>query len=346
MKFATMFSHHLQRIQLILIRAWYNPHPIKWLIPISWLFSLVILMRRFLYRIHLIKQHSFSVPVIIVGNISVGGNGKTPCVIALTHYLRQRGMQPGIVSRGYGGSKNKIPHTVQLTDTASDVGDEALLLKQRCQCPVVIAKKRADAVDHLLKTTDCNVVISDDGLQHYALARTVEIIMMDGTHGLGNQYCLPAGPLREPVSRIQQSDAIVLTGNVTSRSQLATTLKMPPTYIMSLAATVCYQLHAPDKQVPLTQLAKQTVHAVAGIAHPSRFFTMLSAMNIHVIEHAFADHYAFQAVDFADFADECILLTEKDAVKCQHCQLTNAWVVPVEGLLPDAFYDIILKALL
>lgn len=324
---------HLQTMQKKLIRSWYSQQTTYWLLPFGWLFRMIVWVRYRLYHHRVLRSYRFNVPVIIVGNISVGGTGKTPCVIALVDYFRQRGLQPGIVSRGYGGRQYRTPYTVETGDLPTDVGDEALLLKQRCQCPVVIAKQRAAAVHHLLKTSDCNVIISDDGLQHYALARTYEIVMIDGERGFGNQMTLPAGPLREPLPRLQRSDALVVTGD--KSLSLPSNLSLPPTYSMPLKVTCCYALQSPSQQKPLTDFTGQCVHGVAAIGHPERFFQLLVSYGIQVIEHAFADHHHFELADFAEFADKCILLTEKDAVKCQSLQLSNAWVVQIQGHLPD-----------
>lgn len=193
-----------------LLRKWYSSRPLFfWLIPFATVYRCIIFLRRWLYRHHWFKSTKFSVPVIVVGNITVGGTGKTPCVIALTKLLREAGFRPGIISRGYGGHALHYPQWVNPISDPALVGDEAVLLARATQCPVVVAPKRVLAAKELLTNTDCNVLLSDDGLQHYALARTLEIAVIDGQRRLGNGFCLPAGPLREPEKRLNEVDFII-----------------------------------------------------------------------------------------------------------------------------------------
>ena len=323
---------------------WYRSRILYYgLLPVSILFRGIILLRRLAYRCHIFKTHRFSVPIIIVGNLSIGGTGKTPCVMALVEALREKGFKPGIISRGYGGKLNHKLCVVLPTHSPSEVGDEALLLKQRCQLPVIIARKRVQAVRYLLDNTDCNVIVSDDGLQHYALAGSVKITMIDGQRGLGNGHVLPAGPLREPVSALARCDFMVITG--TPQANLPIVPLISNVYHMTLKPSQVYALHDPNTQRALSQFTDQTVYAVAGIGHPQRFFAMLRALGIKIIEKAYADHHVFKLSDFATFQNQCIFLTEKDAVKCQHIDLPNAWVVPIDGSLGADFFNALCKKL-
>ena len=325
------YGHHF--ISQYVTKIWYGKSVLSYvLFPISWVFRAIIWLRCSAYRYGWLKQTVFPVPVIIVGNITVGGTGKTPCVIALVNALRERGWQPGIVSRGYGGALNGAVHEVSETDLPSETGDEALLLKRRCQCPVVVGKKRVAAVRYLLETSTCDVIISDDGLQHYALSRQVEIVMIDGKRGVGNACCLPAGPLREPVSRIRQSDFVVVTGN-TAEIDLPIMPSKSSVYSMALQMKAVYALCDETAKMSLSQLQHQTVHAIAGLGHPRRFFDMLHQLGLQVIEHAYPDHHVFEPADFAGFNQALIVMTEKDAVKCQEMALPNAWVVSIDGIL-------------
>jgi tetraacyldisaccharide 4'-kinase len=302
-------------------RYWYRP---KWhlitlsLLPFSWLFGLCVVVRRGLYRIGIIKKYHFSVPVIVVGNITVGGTGKTPFVIELAAWLQTQGYRPGIVSRGVGGKKQGVPYRVRKNDTAEDVGDEALLLKQRTDCPLVICVDRAAAVRDLLQHTHCNIVISDDGLQHYRLGRAMEIVLVDAVRGMGNRCLLPAGPLREPTSRLQHVDFVVINGGSDTDD-----------YTMSFIPTQLVSLSRPQQKISLADFANRTVHAVAGIGHPERFFTMLNQAGLHVIQHVFPDHYLYQSCDI-HFADSFpIIMTEKDAVKCRSFADERCWYLNI-----------------
>jgi tetraacyldisaccharide 4'-kinase len=301
------------------------------LLPLSWLFGMAVVLRQFCYRNQLKKTVHFSVPVVVVGNITVGGTGKTPLVIWLVKFLKEQGFRPGIVSRGVGGMKQYLPH---LVDTESDpqiVGDEAVLLAKQTHCPVVICIDRVAAVQELLRTTPCNIVIADDGLQHYRLGRTFEIAIVDGERQLGNGCLLPAGPLRELPARLQQVDCIVTHGSAGDVT-------------MQLQGDELNAVHGDAKQA-LNQLTSKTVHAVAGIGNPSRFFTMLRSKGFQVIEHVFPDHHLYTAKDF-NFADgDIIIMTEKDAVKCKHIADERFWYLPVQAKVDPKLQDLLLGKL-
>lgn len=323
-------------------RIWYRSRIMYCgLLPFSFVFGSMVFLRRLAYRCHLFKRHRFAVPIVIVGNLSVGGTGKTPCVIALVDALRKRGFKPGIISRGYGGHYNNKPCIVLPTHSPKEVGDEALLLQQRCQVPVIIGRRRVDAARYLIDNTDCDVIISDDGLQHYALVGSVNVVMIDGERALGNACMLPAGPLREPVSALKRADVIVITAK--PRAYLPIMDVISRLYHMKLQPGQAYRLQAPNTKAALSAFKNQTVYAVAGIGHPQRFFAMLRAWGINVVEKAYPDHHAFKPADFNAFYDQCIFLTEKDAVKCRQINLPHAWIVPIEGLLSEDFFDVLCK---
>lgn len=299
------------------------------LLPFSWLFAFCTTLRRWLYRKGILKKYQFSVPVVVVGNITVGGTGKTPFVIWLVKWLQDHGFHPGIVSRGVGGKKHRLPHRVKENDGPSDVGDEALLLKRKTNCSVVICVDRVKAVRDLLHDAHCDIVISDDGLQHYGLGRDIEIALIDAVRGVGNQCLLPAGPLREPPSRLKEVDFVVVNGE----NDEAVSAQYAPSshYTMSYIPTEVVSLHRPQQKMSLADFAssQNTVHAVAGIGHPERFFTMLRQTGLKVIPHVFSDHYLYQAKDF-HFADAFpIIMTEKDAVKCEAFMDTRFWYLRI-----------------
>tara|TARA_R110000868_G_scaffold8205_3_gene42594 strand:- start:180200 stop:181177 length:978 start_codon:yes stop_codon:yes gene_type:complete len=314
---------------------WYRTNSLTvLLIPLSWLFYIVILLRRFCYRISLCRSQSFPVPIIVIGNITVGGTGKTPMIIALANHLQQQGFKPAIVSRGYGGHNQK-PRIVTPNSQPSLVGDEPILIARHTNCPMVICRNRPAAVQALLNEHDCDVILSDDGLQHYALKRDIEVVMVDGSRRFGNQHLLPAGPLREPVSRLAKSDFTVVNGKAEQSEEFS----------MRIIVGNAYCLTNPRCQRPLLGFANRTVHAVAGIGNPDKFFASLRAENINVIEHAFPDHYDYQANDL-NFGDDLpIIMTEKDAVKCHEFVNSKTWCLPIIALPEENFLQALLSKL-
>lgn len=316
-------------------RSWYQPQPIRWLLaPLSWLYRAIIALRYYMYQRGLFKSSSLSVPVIIVGNITVGGTGKTPTVIWLAKQLKQAGYKPGIISRGYGGKAAKQPIIVSEASIASDVGDEPVIIHRQAACPMVVGSKRVAAGQMLLTNYDCDVIISDDGLQHYALNRDIEIVVIDGQRGFGNQYCLPAGPLREPLSRLEQVHFIIHNGSPTAVQ-----------YNMTLTQQQAVNLSDPKISKPLAEFEQTEVHAVAGIGNPQRFFDQLITQKMIVTPHPFADHHPFEPSDL-DFGDQKqILMTEKDAVKCHHFAHKNMWYVPIEATISGKLSKYLLDTL-
>lgn len=292
------------------------------LLPFSFLFFLTVALRKWFYRVGFFKTHRFSVPVIVVGNITVGGTGKTPLVIALAQSLKKQGRRPGIVSRGYG-AVIKTPTFVWPDSPYRDVGDEPLLIAKRVDCPVVVFPKRVKAVEYLLKNTDCDVVICDDGLQHYALVRDIEIVVIDGERNFGNGYCLPAGPLRETTSRLKTVNYQVYNNGTQqqTKAENAFEMKLIPDQIMSVKDF--------KATLDMQQLKSKIVHAVAGIGNPRRFFETLRAMKLRFFEHPFPDHHLFKPEDFNFGEDAIILMTEKDAVKCTDFADDRFWFLRV-----------------
>lgn len=306
-----------------IVQAWYEGHAgLVALWPLEKLYSTVIRRKRKRFLRGELDSYRAPVPVIIVGNITVGGTGKTPLILWLIEFCRSKGLRVGVVSRGYGGEPPRWPWLVQASDDASLVGDEPCLLVRRTGVPLVIDPQRPNAVRHLLAEHEVDVVLCDDGLQHYQLARDLELVLVDASRGLGNQRCLPAGPLREPVERLQSVDAVLFNGAKQDSAH---------GFAMSLEPTQLINVQTGESQ-PLSYFpAGQQVHAVAGIGHPQRFFNTLEQLCWRPIAHAFADHAQYRAEDL-NFADELpVLMTEKDAVKCQSFAQPNWWYVAVDA---------------
>jgi tetraacyldisaccharide 4'-kinase len=309
---------------------WYNSSPVSiFLLPLSWLFCAVAILRRWSYGMGLLKVHRLPVPVVVVGNISVGGTGKTPLVAWLVAYLKQQGYRPGIVSRGYGGGANHWPQQVRPDSDPRMVGDEAILLARRSNCPMSVGPDRVAAANALLEYTDCDFIVSDDGMQHYALGRDMEIAVVDGVRRFGNGHCLPAGPLREPQSRLKTVDMVITNGVAGVRE-----------YSMKLEPDMLWNLPSPQVHKPLSAFRGKTVHAVAGIGNPQRFFTQLGESGIDVIEHPFPDHHPFKAADIQFDDGLPVLMTEKDAVKCFDFAQERHWCVPVQAQIDDRFIQV------
>jgi len=309
------------------------------LVPLSWLFGFVVATRRLLYRVGVLRAHRANVPVVVVGNLTVGGTGKTPLTVWLAARLRERGMRPGIVLRGYGRVSSRS-QLVQADSSAESVGDEALVLSRRCQCPVAVGADRVAAARLL---TDVDVIIADDGLQHLRLARDVEIGVVDSMRGFGNGRLLPAGPLRESRARLHSVDAVVVNG---SRAGEEHVFPNPNRFGMMLEPRAAVSLQDGQSR-PLREFALRPVHAVAAIGNPARFFALLRSYDLEPIEHGLPDHapIARRDVDFGDGLD--VLMTEKDAVKCKAAPGLRLWYVPVDAAVnPDqgnALVDLVLE---
>ena len=295
-------------------QAWYSGA--RWpllLLPLSSLFWLIVMFRRLAYQLRILPTRRVNVPVIIIGNITVGGSGKTPLVAWLVEHLRQSGWTPGIVSRGYGGQSKTWPQAVTAQSNPEQVGDEPVMLALTTGCPVAVAPSRYAAAKMLLEQ-GVDIIVADDGLQHYALARDIEIAVRDMQRGYGNRQLLPAGPLREPLGRLRSVDMEIVHGRGGD-------------FRLEIEVVAPLSNDAPAE--PLLEFAGKTVHAVAGIGNPQRFFDALIAAGIIVIPHPFPDHHAFTEKEVA-FKDDGhpVLMTAKDAVKCRHFAGAKHWYVP------------------
>jgi tetraacyldisaccharide 4'-kinase len=305
----------------VLNSIWYGNNPLRWLLwPVSLVYLTLSRLRRFLYAKGWLETIDSPVPVIVVGNVSVGGTGKTPFVIWLAGELKQRGRRVGIVTRGYRGKGREWPRVVAPDSDPDEVGDEPVLLARRTGCPVVAGPDRAACVEKLLSGARLDVVISDDGLQHYRLARRLEIAVVDGVRGMGNGLMLPAGPLREPPTRLQEVDAIVVNGGSWGHAG-----------VFRAEAVVTRVFNLKDgAQRSLESFRKDPVHAVAGIGNPQRFFDLLRDADLEVIAHPLEDH-ADIGVDELSFEEPgAVLITEKDAVKCERLEVDGVWCVVVD----------------
>jgi tetraacyldisaccharide 4'-kinase len=333
--------------------AWIEPH---WervtavsaaLYPLSLLFGLAVLARRGAYRSGVLRAARLSAPVIVVGNITVGGAGKTPLVAWVAGFLRQHGFTPGIVSRGYGGTRAE-PQRVMPDSDPHACGDEPVLLARRCACEVWTGADRAAAVRALLAAQPaCNVVVSDDGLQHYALARNAELCVVDAARGLGNGWLLPAGPLREPASRLDACDAVVLNddGAHAAPSLPPVSQGSAPRFAMRLEGHEFRNVLNPAHRVGVERFRGKRVHAVAGIGHPQRFFRHLQALGLDFTAHAFPDHHRYTSSELAFSGAEAVVMTEKDAVKCMRFNAETHWMLAVDAVPDPRLGDLILRKL-
>ena len=305
------------------------------LLPFSLFFLIISALRRITYGFGLCKVIGLPVPVVVVGNISIGGTGKTPLILWLAEFLTEQGYRPGIISRGYA-SRAKQPQSVSSATDPMLVGDEAVLLAQRLKCPIWVGEDRVAVARALLTSRpDCNVILSDDGLQHYRLGRDVEVAVVDGVRRFGNGFVLPAGPLREPKQRLQCVDAVVVNGGVVAENE----------YSMLLQGRIFRNVRDAEVAADADDFSDQNCHAVAGIGYPPRFFNHLRGLGLNLVEHAFADHHAFTPQDLQFNDDAVILMTEKDAVKCRAFALPNCWYLSVDAKLDTAFGEKILERL-
>lgn len=308
-----------------LVSAWYRGAPWLWLLrPLEVLFRAVSAARRTLYSLQLLPSYRAAVPVAVVGNITVGGTGKTPIVIALVQALQARGLRVGVVSRGYGAETGGETVLVDAETSSERCGDEPLLIWRRTGCAVAVNPKRGAAVRDLLAIAAVDIILSDDGLQHYALARDYEIAVIDARRQLGNGWCLPAGPLREPPSRLQRVDYVLYRGS-----------DNPETGVQySLGEWV--NLRSGERK-PLHAFGLGgECYAVAGIGQPQQFFSALQQLGVAFERCVFPDHHHYTAADLAPLADRPVLMTEKDAVKCVHLAGENAWYVELDAQVPTA----------
>jgi tetraacyldisaccharide 4'-kinase len=321
----------------MLENIWYQKPWYRWplmllLGPVTILFAAIAWSRRHAFAWGLIASHKISAPVIIVGNISVGGNGKTPLVIHLAQLLKQQGLRPGVLSRGYGGKSAHYPLTVLPDSSPTIVGDEPVLMKQHLGCPMVVDPNRPRGARFLVENHHCNLIICDDGLQHYALERDIEIAVMDGKRRVGNGFLLPMGPLREGQQRLASVDFVVVNGGSDNDGE----------HLMELEPGSLVNVKNPSRSQPLSQLCNPVV-AIAGIGNPQRFFNLLLNASVKLKQCLiFADHHQFTA---EDLPRETLLMTEKDAVKCRDFAFDDWWYLPVSAKLTANFEQQLLSKL-
>jgi len=298
-------------------QSWYKPFSLitLLLLPLSAIFGCVALVRKYCYEVGVFKPFVSNTPVIVVGNISVGGNGKTPFVLWLHDYLTAQGLSVGLISRGYGGQAAQYPLLVTANTTTLEAGDEPVLLFNRLQCPLVVGPNRQQNIEMLNHQFQLDVIISDDGMQHYKMARSIECCIVDSERKFGNGFLMPAGPLRETTSRLNSVDLVIENG-----SEHEFSYRLQPSIIKRVA----------DNTEIKTTI--KTAHAVSAIGNPQRFEASLKAQGIALLStHHFRDHYAYTANDFAQFGEDCILMTEKDAVKCRDFAKPNWYYLPVDA---------------
>jgi len=333
-------------LEATLNRAWLRRGPLACaLLPLALLFGALSGARRVAYRFGLAQGERLPVPVIVVGNIFVGGTGKTPLTIWLAQALRAQGRRPGVISRGFGRSADTV-RAVDAQARAAEVGDEPLLIARRTACPVFVGRRRAEAGRALLAAhPEVDILIADDGLQHYALARDAEVMLFDA-RGAGNGFLLPAGPLREPRGR-RRDATVVNAPELSAQLAAATGAGDGPMFAMRLVGEVAERLADPSERVPLAQLRGRRLCAAAGIGNPGRFFAMLRAAGLKPQELPLPDHYDFAGDPFAAVDADVILITEKDAVKCAQLEHLNRdprlWVVPVAAQIDAALAQQLLE---
>ena len=312
-----------------LLRAWYRGHPLLALLtPLECLYRRVVERKRARFVAGEGEIYRAPVPLVVVGNITVGGTGKTPLILWLIEHCQSKGLRVGVVSRGYGARPPHLPWRVTAQQSADQAGDEPLLIVQRTGVPLMIDPDRSRAVKALLDSEPLDLILSDDGLQHYRLGRDLGLVLIDNARGLGNGRCLPAGPLREPVERLQSVDAVLYNG-ADSDPQAGFAFKLQPTALINLCS---------GERQPLDYFPSgQALHAVAGIGNPQRFFTTLEALHWRPIAHAFADHapYSAEVLNFTPLLP--VVMTEKDAVKCRDFASPHWWYLAVDAVPSAAF---------
>ena len=304
------------------------------LLPFSFLFLFFSVIRKFLYEKRIFRVEKIDLPVIVIGNITVGGTGKTSTVIWLANHLKERGLNVGILCSGYGADNNKYPIQITSDSNAYQVGDEAVHIFRRTGCVVVSCKHRVKSARFLKQNFAIDVLICDDGLQHYQLMRDIEIHVVNGEKRFGNRYFLPAGPLREPLRRLRDIDLKISKG-APKNGEYSLTYR--PDYV--------YALSLPSKVKPLTFFKDKEIVAVAGIANPEEFFAILESKGLNPIKKSFPDHHRFRIEDFYGYERLPILMTEKDAVKCEGIVGYDFWSISLEYCLPKAFGDAVFKKL-
>jgi tetraacyldisaccharide 4'-kinase len=310
-------THHL----------WYGQKKANpFLVPIEQVYRHSVGLMKEAYQSGRIVSKELPVPVIVVGNLTVGGTGKTPLTIWLAQFLKSKGFKPGIISRGYGGHITREPLGITFQTSAYQGGDEPVIIARRTGCPVFVHPQRVLAGEALLKAHDVDILITDDGLQHYELIRDIEIAVIDGQRGFGNGHLLPAGPLREPIERLKDVDMIVHHG-----------LNPEADYSMELKGALATNLKNVCQRKPLPGFIGAPLHAMAGIGNPDRFYGLLEAQGLTIQTKTYPDHYRYTKKDLDFAGDDALLMTEKDAVKCFHLARENHWYLPVDAHLSPRF---------
>ena len=360
-------------IETTITRAWQRQAAWLWLLlPISWLYGLITLLRRQAYKAGLLSSYRAPIPVMVIGNISVGGSGKTPLIIALVSYLQKKGIKVGVISRGYGGDTSQMPALVSATSLPHIVGDEPCLIAHMTGAAMAVCPNRQQAIATLLKAEpNLQLIIADDGLQHYALQRDIEWIVVDAARGFGNKQLLPTGFLREPMSRLEGANVIYHEKPSTDSTQTSrsdNTIQSADRLTMHLQPAELQRLWNPISSAAQLNSVKPTnnsrVHAVSGIGYPQRFFDTLESIGFEIIGHPYPDHYDFSLAELLRYGDYPIIVTSKDAVKIsallvdytatqalndEYVELVSRlWVLPVTAVLSENSYhnlDEQLKAL-
>lgn len=306
-------------------KQWYGGGRVGWFAKLGEkIFTAVVASRTKAYAMGLCKTHHFKVPVIVVGNITAGGGGKTPMVIWMVKHLKSLGYKPGIVSRGYGGKRKVEPMFVTPNANPVASGDEPLLMAKKTQAPVMVGKDRVKAIKSLIQNYPVNIVIADDGLQHLAMGRDAEIVMLDAKWRTGNHRMIPAGPLREPLERLNSVDLVVFKGFIEKQHHY------------EFAIECIHQLNHTKVIKDVAEFRNQKVIAMAGIANPDSFFSILAAAGMAIIKQPLPDHHVISEADFEAHESKPIFITEKDAVKCEHMHHDNVWVVKMKVEMPEA----------
>lgn len=322
-----------------IVQSWYQKSLWLYLLfPLALVYWVLSTTRRLLYGVGLLSSFRSPVPVIVVGNITVGGTGKTPLVIALCQHLQREGITPGVISRGYGGKAPAYPYAVTAQSNALHSGDEPLLIAEQTGVAVVVDANRERAIRYVLANHACDVIIADDGLQHYALQRDIEVVVVDGSRVFGNGCLLPMGPLRESVSRLKQVDYVIGNGRSLDLPCISMqhTMRLQPTVLKSLddGLAVTFDQWSGAKRV----------HAVAGIGNPDRFYQTLKECGFDPIVHSYPDHHHYSQGDLAFGDDLPIIMTAKDAVKIRALgSLKHSWYLSVEATVDNDFFPTVIQ---
>ena len=334
-------------IQARIEKFWYSKSKLRFaFLPFHYLFSIIALVKKTLYKIGFLKVNRFDIPVVVIGNITVGGTGKTPFIRFIVKQLIDKGLRVGIVSRGYQATVKTFPHRVTPSDFVDMVGDEAYMQclhfhNNALNVPIVIDPNRSCAVDYLVENEQLDIIISDDGLQHYKMSRDFEVLMIDGKRGLGNQLMLPFGPLREPASRLKSTHVIIENAISGSSSKIQADLNPIQ---MKANFNQLVQLSS-GKSFAFETMSDKKIIAVAGIGNPQRFFDSLKYYYNFFEEKVFPDHHAFQATDFECLNSDIVIMTEKDAVKCQGFAQENWYYLSMEAYIDEDQFEPIYQSL-